>query len=150
MESFDYVWASHDVIETLLAQLRTRGAHPEGVAALNLLAGQVSLAGRDYAEAEARLREYLARSRRSDGAAWLDGYARLLLGSALVGQKRFADAEPQLLAGSAGVAAAPMQTRRLALWKVGEIYEFAGRSDMADAWKAKYGSHPKRPVTNPR
>ncbi len=56
-----------------------------------------------YAEAEAPARECLAIREQLRPANWSTSHIRSMLGAALAGQKKFAEAEPLLLAGYAGL-----------------------------------------------
>ncbi|MEI4927474.1 hypothetical protein Q8G50_33700, partial [Klebsiella pneumoniae] len=67
-----------------------------------------------------------------------------MLGGSLLGQKKYADAEPLLLEGFNGMkereakiptAAKPRLTE--ALERLVQLYDAWGRKDRADAWRAK-------------
>ncbi len=56
-----------------------------------------------YPEAEKLLRECVAIRQKKEPAAWTTFHTQSMLGGALLGQKKYADAEPLLLAGYEGI-----------------------------------------------
>jgi tetratricopeptide (TPR) repeat protein len=111
------------------------------------------------AAAEPVLRECLAIREKKIPDNWLTFSARSLLGGALLGQKKYADAEPLLLAGYEG-----MKTREAKIPRIGkprlpeaanrlvELYDAVGKPDKAAAWRAERAkwspeqAPPPRPV----
>ena len=61
--------------------------------------GLCLLAEKNYAQAEAILRDSLAIREKKQPEMWNTFNARAMLGGALLGQKKFADAEPLIVAG---------------------------------------------------
>ena len=96
------------------------------------------------AEAEPHLRESLAIREAAIPDHWLRYNAMSLLGGALLGQAKYAEAEPLLLSGYKGMEAReraiPTQGRvRLAeaLERIVQLYESWGQPDKAAEWRAK-------------
>ena len=74
---------------------------------------------------------------------WITYSAKALLGASLLGQKRYAEAEPQLLAGYEGLKtrakSVSLQGRaRMALTaeQLAQLYDATGKSDKAEEWRA--------------
>jgi len=89
--------------KALDARRRVLGAaHPDTLESLVLL-GSVRIKQQNYVGAESTLREALAACEKSEPDAWQCGNVRARLGASLADQKRFADAEPLLLAGYQGM-----------------------------------------------
>jgi serine/threonine protein kinase len=102
------------------------------------------LARRKPAEAEPDLRECLAIRARQTPDNWGTFYVRSMLGEALMGQKKYAEAEPLLLEGYRGLKerskAIPPQGRdrlREALERLVRLYEATGKPDEAARWRAE-------------
>jgi hypothetical protein len=98
------------------------------------------------AEAEPVLRECLAIREKTQPDDWTTFNTRSSLGGALLGQKKFAEAEPLILAGYEGMKAregkiAPAGRPRLAAAarRVVELYEAWGKPEKAAEWRAKLG-----------
>jgi serine/threonine protein kinase len=96
------------------------------------------------ADAEPTLRECLAIRAKKEPDAWVTFNTRSLLGGSLLGQKKYADAEPLLLAGYEGMkqreAKIPPQGKvRLteALERLVQLYDAWGQKDEADGWRKK-------------
>src|SRR5262249_46953872 len=99
-----------------------------------------------FADAERLLREALTLREKSDPDGLPTFQVRSLLGGALLGQGRYADAEPLILSGYEGMkrgeGAIPPAARK---WladagrRVVELYERWGRTAEAAAWRAKLG-----------
>ena len=117
-----------------------------------LLAGDLARLGRDllnqarWSEAEALLRECLAVLDKAAPDDWEHDHAKSLLGGALLGQGRFAEAERLVVTGYEGMNArekripVPMRSRLLAAaMRVVQLYETWNKPDQAAAWKAKLG-----------
>jgi tetratricopeptide (TPR) repeat protein len=110
----------------------------------DLLAGvaEVLVAQGKFAEAEPSARECLAVREKRLPDGWEKFEARNLLGAALLGQKKFTEAELLLLSGYEGMKEreeripAP-EKRRLkeALQRVVKLYEATGKPEEAAKWK---------------
>jgi tetratricopeptide (TPR) repeat protein len=128
-----------------LAEART--ALPAGsprLAGVLAQAGQTLVTAQAWAEAEPVLRECLTIREKQQPDAWTLFNTRSLLGAALLGQQTYADAEPLLLAGFAGVkqraATMPPQARpRLAeaAERLVRLYEATGKPAEAAKWRAE-------------
>ena len=100
--------------------------------------------GQDAA-AEKVLRECLTIRTKKQPDDWRTFNTRSMLGGALVGQKKYAEAEPLLLQGYEGMkqreAAIPPEVRRIrlieALGRNVLLYDAWGRKDKAEAWREK-------------
>jgi tetratricopeptide (TPR) repeat protein len=111
---------------------------------LNL--GQVLLELARWSEAEPLLREAVAIRARATPEDWRQYAALSLLGGALLGQGRYAEAESPVVVGYEGMKAResriPVPDRsylRAAAERVVHLYEGWGRPEQADAWKARLG-----------
>ena len=102
------------------------------------------LAQKKWKESEALLRESLAFTEKKPAAAPAKFNTESLLGRALLGQKRFAEAEPLLIGGyegllTLGAKSPPKDRHRVA--QAGEpivlLYEAWGRPEKATEWRAK-------------
>ena len=82
---------------------RQRGKADAGLGAALSNLGRTLLAAGRSAEAEAPLREALAVQTQAEPEVWTTFNTQSRLGAALLGQKKYADAEPQLLQGYEGM-----------------------------------------------
>jgi eukaryotic-like serine/threonine-protein kinase len=119
--------------------------HPLTLYSMYNLASSFNDAGR-LAEAESLLRAALSIREQKTPDNWLTFNTRSLLGATLLGQKRFAEAEPLIVSGYEGMKAheekiPPRLRPRLseAAHRVVRLYEGWGKPDQAAAWKAKLG-----------
>ena len=125
---------------------RTAGAASQPYAlALAALGGSL-LGQKKWAEAETTLRECLAIAERGAPRAWRTFDVKSLLGASLVGQARYGEAQPLLLAGYEGLkereAMIPASSKnRLpeALERLVQLYDATGQKDNADEWRKKLG-----------
>jgi serine/threonine protein kinase/tetratricopeptide (TPR) repeat protein len=113
-------------------------------------AGQLALLGSNFllqqrpADAEPVLRECLTIGQQKLPDDWTTYNTSALLGEALLGQKKYAEAEPLLLAGYEGMkqreAKIPVTSKvRLteALERLVQLYDARGQKDKADEWRKK-------------
>jgi serine/threonine protein kinase len=108
-----------------------------------------------YAAAESLLRECLAIRAKTQPDAWTTFNTQSLLGGALLGLKKYQEAEPLLLQGYEGMKARqakiPSQGHTRipqALNRLIELYTMTDRPDEAKQWqaeRAKYPAGPKQP-----
>jgi hypothetical protein len=98
------------------------------------------------AEAESLARECLAIREHSAPDDWRTFETRSLLGSGLLGQRRFTEAEPLLLRGYEGMEAReariPASNKKRLVEAGGRIirlYEAWNKPEQASAWKARLG-----------
>jgi serine/threonine protein kinase len=123
----------------------SRSDSPDHAAVLASL-GQILLLQEKGSDAEPFLRECLAIREKALPDDWGRLYATSLLGGALLGQGRYAEAEPLVLQGYEGMKARaakiPAQAKpRLAeaAERVVRLYEAWGKPSHAAAWKDKLG-----------
>jgi serine/threonine protein kinase/tetratricopeptide (TPR) repeat protein len=109
-----------------------------------------------WIDAEPVLRECLALREKKEPDAWTTFNARSMLGEALNGQQRRAEAEPLLLQGYEGLrqraAKIPKEGKpRLAeaLERLVQLYDATGPKDKADEWRKQLEAA-KRPMTEPK
>jgi len=101
------------------------------------------------AEAEGLFRSSLGRRMRLNPDGWSTAFCQSFLGEALVGERRWAEAEPLLLAGFAGLesragtipASAGVSIRHVAECLV-RLYMDWGKPAEAEAWRQKLGGSP--------
>ncbi len=116
--------------------------------------GDYLIVGEQYADAEPILREGLAILQKERPGDWETSHAHTLLGAALFGQKKYAEAEPWLIQGYEGLKAREAQIPQLlagylvagACKEVCELYESWGQPEKAAVWRSKLkelgGGHP--------
>jgi serine/threonine protein kinase/Tfp pilus assembly protein PilF len=130
--------------EALAMRRKLLGSEHPGVA--NLLGGlaEVLLAQGKFAEAEASVRECLAIREKRLPEGWEMFDARSLLGATLLGQKKYAEAEPLLLSGYSGmkdreerIPADEKRRLKEALQRLVELYEATGKPEEAAKWRQK-------------
>ncbi len=125
-------------------------ARKQGVEAWDMLAGPLyelgwnQLKQGEYAEAESLLSECLAIIERAEPDDWTTFHARSLLGGSLLGQKRYAEAEPLLLTGYEGMKqreeTIPSSERirmKEAVQRLVNLHEQWGHEAKADEWRGK-------------
>jgi serine/threonine protein kinase/DNA-binding SARP family transcriptional activator len=118
--------------------------NPRLATALSQLGLTLLQAGR-AADAEPVLRECLAIRQKKQPEAWTTFNTQSMLGDSLLGQKKYAAAEPLLLAGYEGMherqAKLPPQGRVHvieALERLVQLYDAWGKQDKADEWRKKW------------
>jgi hypothetical protein len=112
--------------------------------AIGFLGESVLRQGR-FADAERSLREYVSRLEAAQPARMVTLHAQSLLGEALVGLKRYAEAQPLLEQAFDGLqrreASNPSnwgaQVHRETVERLVQLYEDWGKSDQAAAWREK-------------
>jgi tetratricopeptide (TPR) repeat protein len=128
--------------KALKVQLRVLGAvHPDTLNSLDGL-GRVQLREFKYAEAEATLREALSGYEKAMPESWAKFNCQSMLGGALEGQAKYADAEPLLISGYTGMfklaAEIPFENQPL-LSQAGErivhLYKSWGKPQKAEEWQ---------------
>jgi tetratricopeptide (TPR) repeat protein len=139
------------IYKDLLAKSRTAlpkdGAHLGGLFAQ---LGYSLLQAKAFSEAEPLLRECLAIREKKEPEDWRTFDTKSLLGGAVLGQKKYADAEPLLLAGYEGMKerekSIPEQTKiRLneAVDRLVQLYEATGKKDEAAKWRLERAKYPE-------
>jgi eukaryotic-like serine/threonine-protein kinase len=103
-----------------------------------------------FAEAEGPARECLAQREREIPDDWRTFNARSMLGGSLLGQKKYAEAEPLLLSGYEGmkqrenrIPAAGRPRLKETLQRLVQLYEATNRPDQAAGWKQKLAEFDK-------
>ena len=106
--------------------------------------GQSLLRREKWTEAEPHLRRCLAIGEKSKPDDWSTFYTKSMLGGALLGQKKYAEAEPMLLAGYAGMkqrekTIAPIKMNFLteALDRLIELATATNKPDDVKKWQAE-------------
>ena len=104
-----------------------------------------------YADAEPLLRESVALGKKHAPDAWDTHRAKSLLGAALLGQKKYAEAEPLLVHGFEGMeklqsqeAHAVIVWRAEALERVVQLYVAWDKLDTAAEWRRKQEASPRK------
>ncbi len=121
------------------------------------LQGRSLLQAHAFTEAEPLLRECLAIHEKTQPNAWTTFNTKSLLGGALLGQKKYADAEPLLLAGYEGMMQreakiqAPAKARLPeAVERLVQLYEAMDKKDDAAKWRKELEARKtKDKVSNP-
>jgi tetratricopeptide (TPR) repeat protein len=143
--------------EALALRLEVLGTNNMAVAvSQEYLATLLSSQGR-FAEAEKLARQCLAFRSEKMPDDWRTFSTRSLLGGCLVGQNKYADAEPLLLAGQQGMSEREERIpaffrfhERQALERLVQLYEATGRRGQAAEWRKKLAaSDQPPPLTNP-
>jgi hypothetical protein len=99
----------------------------------------------EWVEAEPVLRECLTIREKAQPDAWTTFNTQSLLGGALLGQKKYAEAEPRLLIGHEGMKqrekVIPPQLKDLrlreALERLVQLYEAMDKKDDAEKWRTQ-------------
>jgi hypothetical protein len=119
--------------------------HPDTLTSMSNLAGAY-LDARRWAEAEKTARECLSLREHKQPDDWWCFHTISQVGAALTGQKKYAEAEPLILAGYEGLKAreakipAPAKSRFAeAAERVVRLYEDWGKPEQAAQWKTKLG-----------
>jgi hypothetical protein len=130
--------------EILAFELRKHGPDSARTATARVTLSVNLLEQQKLLEAESQLREALAIREKKRPDAWLTFYTHSLLGAALAGQKKFAEAETFLVSGYNGLklheATIPAATKKRvkeALERVVKLYHDWGQPEKAAAWKEK-------------
>jgi tetratricopeptide (TPR) repeat protein len=122
--------------------------------------GTVQLESKMWTQAELTLRECLAIQESQQPNSWQILSTRSMLGGALLGQKRFVEAEPLLRAGYEGLARRTDKIPARSRYRVGDALdrliafaEATNKPDDAKAWKAeraKWPANSPKPGTEKR
>jgi serine/threonine protein kinase len=136
---------------------RTATADGADLAARLVGLGEVLLGAKQFEKAEGALREGLGILEKATPDAWTTLHARSLLGGSLLGQKKYAEAEPLLQAGYEGLRQRkdqiPPQDKvslTETLERLVQLYEATGRKDQAAVWQKELEAlPPSKPATKP-
>ncbi len=146
--------AAAKLTDLLLQELsRARKSLPEGDPQLAHLLAQIGLGllrQNKGSEAEPLLRECLAIRARTQPDDWTTFSTQSLLGGALLGRQKYAEAEPLLLKGYAGMrqrakTIPPQGALRLpeAIDRLIELYTMTNRPGEAKKWRAERAKYPE-------
>ena len=109
-----------------------------------------------FSRAESILRQCLTIRQRIQPEDWITFSTRSQLGGSLLGQKKYAEAEPLIISGYEGMTAReskipPPGKPRLteAADRVVKLYEAWGKKDKAAEWRAKLAKPSENPTLNP-
>ena len=151
-------WAEAEVRRRDALARRRKSVQPDSP----LLAGDLDGIGlvllhqKKWLEAEGVLRESLAICEKSDPNDWRRFAAMSMLGRALVGQRRFAEAERLIVTGyeslKAHEATIPQPNRSgvaVAGRSIVELYESWGKTDQAARWRATQAKAPAKAEHQP-
>jgi tetratricopeptide (TPR) repeat protein len=138
------------LFEEALKLRRTRLGPDHGETLRTMAAlGRLLLEVKDFTRAEALLREYLAVVEKGQPDDWRTFNAQSLLGGALLGQKKYADAEPPLHKGYDGMKqrqqAIPARDATAlpeALDRLIELEAATNRPDEVKKWQAERAKYP--------
>jgi eukaryotic-like serine/threonine-protein kinase len=124
---------------------RSGAADPRAAAAMAVLGANL-IQQHKWAEAEPVFRECLAIREKIQPDDWSTFNTRSLLGSSLLGRKKYAAAEPLILAGYEGmkareakIPAAAKPRLQEAAHRVVQLYEAWSQPEKAAAWRRKLG-----------
>jgi tetratricopeptide (TPR) repeat protein len=117
----------------------------QSMATLIAVVGLNRLTQHKYADAEPLLRECLMIRERDEPDQWTTFNTKSMLGGSLLGQKKYDEAEPMLLAGYEGLKrseeAIPPIVRTASMTEAVErlvqLYDERGRKDQAGEWRRK-------------
>jgi tRNA A-37 threonylcarbamoyl transferase component Bud32 len=135
--------AAEELLVEATALVRNRkGAKPAATADMQMLLGDCLLREGKFARAESELRACLMIKDKDAPDAWRTSWTRSLLGGALSGQKKYAEAEPLLLAGYDGMLTRdnliPVPERKLlteSAQRLVQLYEAWGKKEKANEWR---------------
>lgn len=144
---------SASVFRELIPQQRKRlKANDPELGEMIALGGLSALKARQFDEAEPLLREALAIREKAQPTAWSTFNAQSMLGGALLGQKKYAEAEPLLLRGYAGIkqrlATIPAPARPRvpeAVDRLISLYEALNKPDEVAKWRKERELYPSPP-----
>jgi tetratricopeptide (TPR) repeat protein len=144
--SYQGLYAQAEPLWVMLLEVQRRQFGPGHRQVADTLAalGLSRLRLQKHAEAGPLLRECLTIRAREQPDAWPTFNTRSLLGGSLLGQGKYAEAEPLLVAGYEGMKAreaqipAPSKVRLTeALERLVQLYDAWGRKGEADGWRKK-------------
>jgi len=138
-------YAEAEAVWTKVLEVQRRILGPKHPNTLDVMAslGEVEIQQQKYAPAEPLVREALV-SWEAAPNSWRRYYGQALVGASLLGQERYAEAEPLLLSGYQGLldrqSAIPAATRRSvseAGMRIVQLYEDWGQPEKAREWEEK-------------
>jgi hypothetical protein len=115
--------------------------------------GNILLKQERWAEAESTLRECLKIRQAKVSDDWSRFNAESILGASLLGQNKYAEAEPLLLSGYEGMKAreakieSPSKDQLAeAGARIAQLYEAWGKPEKAAEWRTRLGLAPELPA----
>jgi tetratricopeptide (TPR) repeat protein len=136
--------------EALEAARKRHGEAPLPAVSIMASLGLHLLKRHRYAEAEPPLRECLKFREQNEPDDWRTFNTKTLLGSGLLGERKYAEAERMLLAGYEGMRLREEKIPRIhksrlteAMERLVQLYDERGQKDKANEWRRKL------PVTKP-
>jgi tetratricopeptide (TPR) repeat protein len=139
-------YAQAEPLELKVLEIRRRVLGPQHPATTDTMASlsELWLMEQRYTEPEPLLREALNTVQQTSPDSWKRFYLQSLLGAALAGQKRHADAEPLLLSGYTGMiqrkttipASSKSNLTQAGEWIL-QLYRAWGKADKATEWQSK-------------
>jgi eukaryotic-like serine/threonine-protein kinase len=139
-----YAKAEAMYINELEVRQRTLGAQHPTTTPLLVMLGEVMIDQKRFSDAERSIREALSRYERTIPDEWRRFRAESRVGASLEGQAKYAEAEPLLLEGYAGLlqrranltAENHYLPERLGAWIV-KLYQDWGKPEKAAEWRKK-------------
>jgi len=136
-------------LEDLRKLKQEQGEATGSIAEMQARLGRAYLAQKKWADAEVQLRESLAFREKHLPGEWGTFDEQSLLGGSLLGRRKYAEAEPLLLKGYAGLkqreySLGPKDEPRLpeALDRLIELYTATDKPDEVKSWRAERAKYP--------
>jgi serine/threonine protein kinase/TolA-binding protein len=143
----EYATAEALLLEALPFADKRQAVRPLESAEVRLWLGDCLVREGEFDRAESVLRTCIATREQTDADGWRTFWSRSLLGGALLGQKKYAEAEPLLLGGYEGMkvreSTIPVPERARiaeALDRLVQLYDAWGKKEEAQAWRKKIQS----------
>jgi eukaryotic-like serine/threonine-protein kinase len=137
-----YAQAEALFTQALEGRRRVLGPDHPGTASTLASLGRLSLQQDKYTAAEALLREALKYQEKANAEGWERYNSQSLLGASMLGQRRYSEAEPLLLAGYQGIVehetTIPYESRPVAdqaAARVVQLYQDWGKTEKAAEWQ---------------
>jgi eukaryotic-like serine/threonine-protein kinase len=143
-------YAQAEPIWTKVLEIRRRMLRPQHSDTTEVIVslGEMQLSQQKYAAAETLLREGLNMWEKTKPDSWKRYYSQGLLGAALSGQMRYAEAESLLVSGYQGMIqrepGIPSDSRRalvVAGERIVQLYESWGKPERVAEWREKLQKH---------
>jgi serine/threonine protein kinase len=146
MDMHEHAAAEALLVEALALAAKRQAARPLESAGIQAQLGDCLLRQNQFGKAESILRACVTTREEKDADGWATYWSKSLLGAALAGQQKHAEAEPLLLAGYEGlskredrIGAPDRSVLGDARNRLVQLYDAWGKKDQADAWRQKLG-----------
>jgi serine/threonine protein kinase len=159
MKMQEHAAAEALLVEALALAAKRQAQPPLEAAGLQTVLGDCLLHQKEFDKAEQILRACVA-TREENADGWETFLSKSLLGAALAGQKKYAEAAPLLLIGQEGLsqrasrlAAPDRSVLGDARNRLVQLYDAWGMPEKADAWRQRPAAEPpaqKAPAAPPR